>query len=126
LPICPPARFRKIRGFFREKGFAAGQTVYTAGDPAISLYVVAVGKVKLVRATETGKTVVLGVMGPGDFFGSLSALGDRVYADSAVTHTAYCALAIAGADFQRILRRYPQVANAALEIVAPRRLRCTS
>jgi CRP/FNR family transcriptional regulator, nitrogen oxide reductase regulator len=53
----PAGPISQIRGFFREKGFAAGQTVYTAGDPAISLYVVAVGKVKLVRATETGKTV---------------------------------------------------------------------
>ena len=86
----------EISRFFREKAFAAGQTIYTAGDQAVSLYVVAVGKVKLARMTETGKTVVLGVIGPGEFFGSLSALGDRAYADSAVAHTACCVLAVAG------------------------------
>lgn len=116
----PADAISQISGFFREKGFAAGQTIYTAGDPAMGLYVVAVGKVKLARTTESGKTVVLGVIGPGDFFGSLSALGDRVYPDSAVAHTACCVLAVASADFQAILRRYPQVANATLEIVATR------
>jgi CRP/FNR family transcriptional regulator, nitrogen oxide reductase regulator len=110
----------QISGFFHEKGFTAGQTIYTAGDPAVSLYVVAIGKVKLTRTTEAGKTVVLGVIGPGDFFGSLSALGDLMYPDSAVAHTACCVLAVAGIDFQAILRGYPQVANATLEIVAAR------
>lgn len=116
----PADAISEISRFFREKAFAAGQTIYTAGDTAVSLYVVAVGKVKLARMTETGKTVVLGVIGPGEFFGGLSALGDRAYADSAVAHTACCVLAVAGTDFQVILRRYPQVANAALEIVAAR------
>ncbi len=110
----------EISRFFRDKAFAAGETIYTAGDPAVSLYVVAAGKVKLARTAETGRTVVLGVIGPGDFFGTLSALGDRVYPDYAVAHTGCCVLAVAGADFQAILRRYPQTANATLEIVAAR------
>ena len=116
----PADAIPQISGFFRDKGFATGQTIYTAGDPAVSLYVVATGRVKLARTTEAGKTVVLGVIGPGEFFGSLSALGDRLYPDSAVAHTPCCVLAVTGADFQAILRRYPQVANATLEIVAAR------
>lgn len=116
----PPDAISQISSSFRERGFAAGQTIYTAGDRAVSLFVVATGKVKLARITYTGKAVVLGVIGPGDFFGSLSALGDRVYQNSAVAQTACCLLAIAGSDFQAILRRYPQVANATLEIVAGR------
>lgn len=110
----------EIIRFFQHRGFAEGQSIYTAGDRAASLHVVAAGKVKLVRTAETGKTVVLGLIGAGEFFGSLSALGDRVYSDSAVAHTSCCILTISGADFQAILRRYPQVANATLEIVAAR------
>lgn len=116
----PTEAISRICDFFRKKPFAAGQTIYVAGDPATSLHVVASGKVKLARTTQAGKTVVLGVVGPGDFFGSLSALGDRVYSDSAVAHTACCLLTIAANDFQTVLRRYPEVANAALEIVAAR------
>ncbi len=116
----PEDAISQISVFFREKGFDAGQTIYTGGDPATSLYVVAAGKVKLARTTETGRTVGLGVIGPGDFFGSLSALGDRVYPNCAVAHTSCCVLAIAGADFQKSLRRYPEAANATLEIVASR------
>ncbi len=33
-----------ISVFFREKGFTAGETIYTAGDPAANLYVIAVGR----------------------------------------------------------------------------------
>jgi len=109
-----------ISGLFHEKAYSAGQTIYIAGDPAANLYVVAVGKVKLQRATAAAKTVVIGIISPGDFFGSLSDLGDRTYPDTAVAHTDCCLLAIDGADFRAILRRYPAVANAALDMVSAR------
>jgi CRP/FNR family transcriptional regulator, nitrogen oxide reductase regulator len=110
----------QISTLFREQAFHAGEMVYVAGEPAIRLYIVATGKIKLVRTTPDGKSVVLGINGPGDFFGSLSMLGDKTYPDTAVAHTGCCALAIAAGDFQGILKRYPQVTGTALDIVAAR------
>jgi CRP-like cAMP-binding protein len=107
-------------GMFRDRAFSAGEAIYVAGDKAASLYVVATGKVKLVRTTPAGKSVVLTIVGAGDFFGSLSTLGDDTYPNTAVAHTDCCVLAISGADFRSILRRHPQVAAAALDIVAAR------
>jgi CRP-like cAMP-binding protein len=116
----PEGDISRLAGFFREKAFSPGQTIYVAGEQAAHLYVVATGKVKLVRTTPAGKTIVLGIIGPGDFFGSLSTLGDKTYPNTAVAHTGCCLMAIAGADFQTILQRHPQVATAALDIVAAR------
>jgi CRP-like cAMP-binding protein len=36
-----------INGQFHERGYAAGETIYMAGDIAARLYVVAVGRVKV-------------------------------------------------------------------------------
>jgi CRP-like cAMP-binding protein len=105
---------------FHERGYAAGETIYMAGDIAARLYVVAVGRVKVMRHTLAGQDVVLGVLAPGEFFGALSALGDAEYPDSAQALTSSCVLEIAAKDFQAILRRYPTVALAALDIVAER------
>jgi CRP-like cAMP-binding protein len=109
-----------INGQFRERGYAAGETIYMAGDIAARLYVVAVGKVKVVRHTLAGQDVVLSVLAPGEFFGALSALGDAEYPDTAQALTPSCVLEIAAEDFQTILRRYPAIAVAALDIVAGR------
>ena len=105
---------------FRERGYAAGETIYMAGDSAARLYVVAVGKVKVARHTLAGQDVVLDILAPGELFGALSALGDPEYPDTAQALTPSCVLEIAAEDFQAILRGYPTVALAALDIVAGR------
>jgi CRP-like cAMP-binding protein len=105
---------------FHERGYAAGETIYVAGDVALRLYVVAVGKVKVVRHTLAGQDIVLDVLAPGELFGALSALGDAEYPDTAQALTPCCVLEIAAEDFQAILRDHPAVALAALDIVVGR------
>lgn len=115
-----PDEVARVGDAFSERRFHAGQTIYPAGAAARYLYVVAVGKVKLVRSTAGGQQVVLDVLGPGESFGSLSALGDRTYPDSAEAQTTCCVLGVSAEAFQAIMRGYPPVALAALEIVGER------
>ncbi len=110
----------EVNKLFHEEGYAAGETIYLAGDPATRLYVVATGKVKLIRHTLSGQDVLLEILTPGEFFGSLSVLGDEEYEDTAQAQTMGCVLGIAANDFQDILRRHPSVAITALDIVTQR------
>jgi CRP-like cAMP-binding protein len=109
-----------INGRFHERGYATGERIYMAGDSAARLYIVAVGKVKVTRHTLAGQDVVLGILASGELFGALSALGDAEYPDTTQALTPCCVLEIAAEDFQAILRGYPTVALAALDIVARR------
>ncbi len=109
-----------VNELFREHGYAAGETIYHAGDAAARLYVVASGKVKVTRPTLAGQDVLLDLLAPGEFFGSLSALRDAEYADTAQAQTACCVLGVDARDFQTILQRYPAVAMEVLRIVAER------
>jgi CRP/FNR family transcriptional regulator, nitrogen oxide reductase regulator len=109
-----------VNRLFREHGYAPGQAICYAGDKATHLFVVANGKVKLMRQTADGQEVLLDILVRGDFFGSLSALGDATYPDTAQAQTRCCVLAISAADFQAVLRRHPAVALATLDILAGR------
>lgn len=110
----------QINHHFQDRGFESGQLIYAAGDEARRLYVVLIGKVKLVRHTLSGQDVVLDLLGPGDFFGTHSVLGDDLYLDTAYAQTGCCVISIEAADFQAILHRYPPVALVVLEIVQQR------
>lgn len=110
----------QINQSFQDRGFDAGTLIYAAGDEAKRLYVVLVGKVKLVRHTLAGQDVLLDLLGPGDFFGTHSVLGEDVYPDSAYAQTGCCVISIEAADFQALMHRYPPVALAVLEIVQER------
>lgn len=110
----------RVNAQFREVGYAAGKAIYFAGDSADRLYVVASGKVKLSRHTLSGQDVVLDILAPGDFFGSLAILGDATYPDTAQAQTAVCVLGIHAQEFQQVLFQHPSVALAVLQVTAER------
>ena len=110
----------EVNELFQEQGYRSGESITFAGDPATHLYVVAVGKVKLIRHTLSGQDIVLDMLTPGEFFGSLSVLGDDAYQDTAQAQTNCCVLAITAKTFQTVLQRYPSVALSALNMVTHR------
>jgi len=110
----------KVNEMFREYGYKPGESIYFAGQPATHLYVVAVGHVKLVRHTLSGQDIVLDVLTPGEFFGTLSVLGSELYQDTAQAQTDCCVLAITADTFQTVLQHYPPVALTALNIMSLR------
>jgi CRP-like cAMP-binding protein len=110
----------EINVLFHEKGFAAEEVIYTAGDVATHLCVVAAGKVKLLRHSLSGQDVLIDILTQGEFFGSLATPGEVSYLETAQAQTMCCVLVISATDFQGILHRHPAVALSVLEIVTTR------
>ncbi len=111
---------REINQLFVEKGYTAGEPIIFVGDPATRLYVVADGNVKLMQHALSGQDVLLDVLKPGEFFGSLSILGDDEYSETAVAHTPCCVISIGADEFRKILQDYPKVALKVIDIIAGR------
>jgi CRP-like cAMP-binding protein len=103
-----------------SKGFSPEETICYAGDPAERLYVVADGNVKLMQHTLSGQNVMLDVLKRGEFFGSLSILGDEEYSETAVAQTTCCVLSIGADEFRGILKDYPQAALKVIDIMSGR------
>lgn len=115
-----PGDLAGVNRLFHERGYEPGEIICYAGDPATHLYVVADGKVKLVQHAPGGQEVLLDILTQGDFFGSLTTLGDATHPDTAQAQTMSCVLSISAGDFQKVLQRYAPVALATLEILASR------
>lgn len=115
-----PEEIAEINRSFHEKGFQSEETIFFAGDPASHLYVVADGRVKLMRHTVAGRDVLLELLIPGEFFGSLSAAPEEEYPETAVAMTPVCVLSIDKAAFRAVLSRYPSAALKVLDIVGHR------
>ncbi len=101
-------------------GMAADDAVYLASRRADRLYVVATGVVKLTRTTSDGTEILLDVLGPGEFLGTLPALGGATYAEDAWALTSGCLLSFTGAQFEAVLAEQPSVGRAALITVGQR------
>lgn len=115
-----PERMREVNKRFSATHFEAGQMIYYEDEPALRLRVVVSGKVKLMRHTEEGKDVLIDMLKPGEFFGTLSHLGEEVYTETATSQTHTCILSIEAKDFREILSEYPMVAVNVVDIIAGR------
>lgn len=114
------AEVAEVNARFHARDYPPGGAIYAAGAPAEHLFVVATGKVKLVRHTSSGQDVLIDILTPGELFGSLALLGQPHYPETARAQTACCVLDVSARDFRAILQRHPSVALVALDFLGAR------
>jgi CRP/FNR family transcriptional regulator, nitrogen oxide reductase regulator len=105
---------------FVEVGYQPGETIYTSGQPAERLFVVADGKVKLLQQAAAGQNVLLDLLGSGEFFGNLAVLQAGEYTDTARAQTSACVLSMSSAEFSRLLSGQPSLALKTLAVMSER------
>jgi CRP/FNR family transcriptional regulator, nitrogen oxide reductase regulator len=116
----PVGAISKINSLFHDSDVSANERIYFEGDEARHLYLVAMGKVKLVRNTASGREVLLDILHGGEYLGSLTIFGGRVYTETAIAQTDCCILRISAEDFEHILSDHPDVTRKVLEAVSQR------
>ncbi|MEP7137518.1 MAG: Crp/Fnr family transcriptional regulator [Chloroflexota bacterium] len=116
----PADAISKIDALFRDRDVSADGRIYFEGDEADHLYLMAMGKVKLVRNAASGREVLLDILHGGEYFGTLALLGGRVHTETAIAQTDCCILQISSAGFENILSAYPDVTRKVLEAVSQR------
>ena len=115
-----PGTVALVEKRMRAKGYGEGEFIYRARTPADALFILATGKVKLLRPSVDGTDVLVDVVTPGAMFGSIAALGHTTYPDTAQAMTVSCALRISAADFRAVLEEHPRVALAVVDDLAAR------
>lgn len=116
----PVDAISRINNLFHDVDVSANERIYFEGDEAGHLYLVAMGKVKLVRNTASGREVLLDILHSGEYFGSLTIFGGRIHMETAIAQTDGCILKISAEDFEHILTDHPDVTRRVLEAVSQR------
>lgn len=94
---------------------SAGTTLYNAGDPGDSLYVVRSGEVELFFKNDTGHKIVVETARTGDFFGEVSLMDGGPRTASAVVVHDLEALVVDRGDLDEFFRLRPE---ASLDLLA--------
>jgi len=103
LAGVPEEEIRTLLSVARRRHFSRDEVVFHRDDPGDSLHLIVKGRFAIRITTPLGDTAMIGVRGPGDFFGELALLADthgRAATVSAleeaetfaVTHSAFEAL----------------------------------
>ena len=99
------------------------QKIYSQGDPASSVMYIQSGGVKLTVVNEVGKEAVVGILGPGDFFGEGCMAGQCIYMGTATAITPTAVLEIEKNEMMRVLHAEHALSDRFMSYILSRNIR---
>lgn len=100
----------KMAALARPFRFQAGATIFSEGDPCPGVYVVERGRVRVFKMNVAGKEHVLHLVGPGETFAEVAAIGGFPCPASAEALEATEGILLPREPFVRALRESPTLA----------------
>ncbi len=102
------------------RNFASGEFVFWEGDAPEWFYLVAEGRVKVVKHSSSGKEFIIAFFGPGEMFGEVAVFENKPYPASSQAIAETRVLGIKREDFLSFLASRPQVALRIINVLGGR------
>ena len=130
-PIKPKKRTAfDVQAFLDSAGlsrkiveYRRSQQIFAQGDPATSVMYIQNGGVKLSVVNEVGKEAVVGILGPGDFFGEGCLAGQRICMATATAITPTSILVIEKNEMMRVLHTEHALSDRFMTYILSRNIR---
>jgi CRP-like cAMP-binding protein len=103
--------------------YRRSQEIYPQGDPATSVMYIQDGAVKLSVVNEVGRMAVVGMLGPGDFFGEGCLAGQHFRIGTATAIISTAILVIGKKDMMRVLHSEHSFSDRFLSYLLSRNIR---
>ncbi len=100
--------------------FAAGELLFSEGEPCAGLYVVTSGRVRIFKTSSSGREQVLTIEGPGSSIAELPVFDGGLYPASAAAFDEAQLLFVSRNDFRAFCLEHPEVALKVLQVVGSR------
>ncbi len=100
--------------------FASGQAIFGRGEAGSSMMAVVDGRVRIGITAACGREMLLGIVGPGELFGELTALDGKARSADATALGDCLVLALDRRDLMPVLRQSPEAAMSMAEVVCGR------
>ena len=107
-----------------ERHFRKGELMFVAGEEARGLYCIVEGAVRAFRESADGREQVIHVERAGATVAEVPVFDDGVFPSSVAAEADSTLLFIDKRDVRNLCREHPQIALAALKVLAGRLRRC--
>jgi len=109
---------RELEQCMEPRRYAAGDRLFTQGDPGDELLLVRRGRVRIVFSIEEGEVYHVATFGRGDFFGEIAFLDSGIRSASAVAETATDLYAMTRARFEALAEKHPRLGRQFMQGLA--------
>ncbi len=112
--------FKGLEHIFQVKSYRKNQIIFLEEETGNYMYIVLAGKVKVTKATATGKETILAIHQAGDFFGEMALLDGKT-SPATVSAMEDCRIAtIFHNDFQHLLMSNEKVVRQIIQVLCSR------
>ena len=98
----------------------AGEFVYHEGDTADRLYIIARGKIKIMKYSSEGNEFIISFLGTGELFGISASFTNKPYSYSAIAVEESDVLEIRKEDFLHLIESHSQIGLDVIKIMGGR------
>ena len=112
---------RQIGEHFDTALVEAGERIYQFGDIADRVYILKSGRIKVTRASSTGKEFILYFISPGEIFGELAITGKELRTGTATVIEDAFICAIDRRHFEAFMLRHPEVSLNVARVIGRRK-----
>ena len=109
-----------LAGLSVERSFQPNEFIFWEGDEANYFYVIAQGRIKVVKHASSGKEFIIAFFEPGEMFGEVAVFEGKPYPASAQAISASKVLGINRQNFLDFLATRPKVALRIINILGGR------
>ena len=110
----------ELAGLAVERSLTPGEFIFWDGDAPECFYIVAEGKVKVLKHSSLGKEFIIAFFGPGEMFGEVAVFENKPYPASAQAVVETRIVGIKREDFLSFLANRPQVALRIINVLGGR------
>jgi len=110
----------ELAGLAIERGFMPGEFVFWDGDAPDWFYMVAEGRIKVLKHSSTGKEFIIAFFGPGEMFGEVAVFENKPYPASAQAVAETKVLGIKREAFLSFLAHRPEVSLRIINVLGGR------
>lgn len=106
----PEEQLEKVTSIAVAKSYMRNHLIFEAGSEANGFYAIASGRVKIFRASPSGKEQIIHVFGPGEIFGEVPVFQGGSFPANAQTMDKSELLFFPRREFRRIITEDPDLA----------------
>ncbi len=118
----PASFFRKIHKGKSVTQYPKATVICAQGDPSDAVYFLQTGQVKLTVCSPKGREAIIGLFGPGDFFGEGCLVGQEARTATATAVRDCVVIRLEKAAMARLLRAEPKLSEAFLSHLLTRQI----
>jgi len=120
MKVLKPQELMDLEKMTVMADVAKNQTVYFPQDEAKTIYFLKKGKVKISKVSDTGKEMILSILGPGEIFGELVLAGENSRDDLAMATEDVVICKVNQERFKELMAKNPDLNFAITKFIGLR------